>query len=216
MDNLIALLDLEPGMAVLDLCCGVGRHSLEFARRGFQVTAVDRTERYLERASQQAAADGLEVEFVCEDMREFCRPGAFDVVLNLFTSFGIFEDQADDLRVVQNVRQSFRPDGRFLMEMMGKEVLARIYQERGWREEDGLLILEERKLSSDWSWIDARWILIKGTDRTEVNVSLRLYSAAELMSVLREGGFQDCQVFGDLKGSAYDQAARRMVVVASR
>ena len=91
VDNLIALLGLEPGMAVLDLCCGVGRHSLELARRGFQVTAVDRTERYLERASQQAAADGLEVEFVCEDMREFCHPGAFDVVLNLFTSFGIFE-----------------------------------------------------------------------------------------------------------------------------
>src|SRR5881628_13799 len=46
VDGIISLLRLQPGMSIVDLCCGPGRHSLEFARRGFQVTAVDRTTRY--------------------------------------------------------------------------------------------------------------------------------------------------------------------------
>ena len=54
VENVISLLGIKPGAHVLDLGCGVGRHSLELARRGFQVTGVDRTQRYLEQASQQA------------------------------------------------------------------------------------------------------------------------------------------------------------------
>ena len=76
--GVISLLSLEPGAAVLDLPCGVGRHSLEFARRGFDVTGVDRTAAYLQTARERAAAEGLSVEWLQADMREFIRPEAFD------------------------------------------------------------------------------------------------------------------------------------------
>jgi|SRR5579862_5040922 len=69
VDSLIALMDLAPGAHVLDIPCGVGRHSLEFARRGFHVTAVDRTARYLETARNQAAQENLSIEFIQSDMR---------------------------------------------------------------------------------------------------------------------------------------------------
>ena len=52
--QVVSLLGIEPGVHILDLCCGVGRHSLELARRGFCVTGVDRTRPYLDRASGQA------------------------------------------------------------------------------------------------------------------------------------------------------------------
>jgi 2-polyprenyl-3-methyl-5-hydroxy-6-metoxy-1,4-benzoquinol methylase len=54
VEQVVSLLGIEPGARVLDLCCGVGRHSLELARRGFHVTGVDRTRPYLDRASRQA------------------------------------------------------------------------------------------------------------------------------------------------------------------
>lgn len=121
VEQVITLLGVEPGAHVLDLCCGVGRHSLELARRGFCVTGVDRTQPYLDRASKQAEAEGLEVEFVHSDMRTFCRPDAFHAVVNLFTSFGYFEDPEDDRQVVLNVYRSLKAGGVFLVEMMGKE-----------------------------------------------------------------------------------------------
>ena len=131
---------------MLDLCCGPGRHSLEFARRGFRVTGVDRTAHYLTTARAAATREGLTVEFVQEDMRHFHRPAAFDLALNLFSSFGYFEDVANDLRVLQHLHDSLKSGGQVLLEMAGKEPLARMFQPRTWHRhaERDEYLLEER------------------------------------------------------------------------
>jgi SAM-dependent methyltransferase len=214
VEEMVTLLGLSPGARVLDLCYGVGRHSLEFARRGFQVTGVDRTATYLQEARRRAAEEGLGMEFVQEDMRTFVRPGAFDAVINYFTSFGYFESDEDERQVLANAHRSLRPSGVLLMEMMGKEILARVFSERGWHEEDGMLILEERKLASDWSSIHNRWIIIRDGDRREVTLTVRQYSASELCWLLREAGFAAVDVYGDLRGAPYDMGAKRLVLVA--
>src|ERR1017187_4812379 len=107
------LLDLAgvTGGAVLDLCCGPGRHAVEFARRGFVVTGVDRSPFLLERARERALASALEVEWVLDDMRHFERPASFHLACNLFTSFGYFEREEDNLRVLANIRESLRDGG---------------------------------------------------------------------------------------------------------
>jgi SAM-dependent methyltransferase len=138
VDQLVALLKLRSGVPVLDLGCGIGRHSLEFARRGFTVTGVDRTARYLEQARDAAARENLNVEFVHSDMRAFVRREAFDGALSMFTSFGYFEDAADDLRVARNVYESLRPGAKLTIDINGKEVVAAKFRERDWnRRADG-------------------------------------------------------------------------------
>ena len=124
VDNLLSLLALRPGAAVLDLCCGPGRHSLELARRGFCVTGVDRTESYVQEARERAARDELGVEFVEDDMRRFCRPDAFDAAIMMYTSFGYFEDPAENRQVLANVCRSLRDGGVLLIETMGKPVIS--------------------------------------------------------------------------------------------
>jgi SAM-dependent methyltransferase len=219
VDHLLALLNLESDAPVLDLCCGPGRHSLELARRGFHVTGVDRTASYLEAARQQASAEGLEVEFVQEDMRRFVRPGAFDAAINLFTSFGYFEDPAQDLQVAKNLYTSLKPGGKLVIEMMGKEVLARIFQPRDWfwlDEEEGVIMLEERKLSQGWGWIESTWTLLRSSERQTHTVSHRLYAGTELAALLRQAGFSSVELFGGLEGVLYDQRARRLVALAEK
>jgi SAM-dependent methyltransferase len=216
IEEVVALLRVKPPATILDLCCGPGRHSLELARRGFHVTGVDRTLSYLEKARQQAAAEKLEIEFVQEDMRRFSRPDAFDGVINLFTSFGYFENPAEDRQVLVNLHRSLKPGGALVMDTVGKEVLARIFRERDWREEDGVILLEERRISHDWSWIDNRWILLKDQSRREFRVSHRIYSAAELSGLLKDCGFASVETYGDLAGSPYDHLATRLVTVARK
>lgn len=97
---------------------------------------------------------------------------------------------------------------------MGKEVLARVFQERDWHKVDDTIIMEERKLSRNWSWIDAQWTLLRGDQRHEITVSHRLYSAVELEMLLKQGGFRKVDIFGGLDGSPYNQTARRLVAVA--
>ncbi len=217
VDHILALLNLPKGASILDMPCGPGRHALELARRGFHVTGVDRTAAYLDRARRQAEAEGLHVEWVEADMRAFRRPNAFDAILNLFTSFGYFEDPAEDRRVAENFFASLKPGGQLLMEMMGKEVLARIFQERDWREdESGALLLEERKITRNWGRLENRWILIRDGQRREFRLSLRLYSAVELTALLAGVGFIELEAYGSLAGEPYDQTARRLTVLARK
>lgn len=214
VEQIVALMNLKTGMAVLDLCCGVGRHSLEFARRGFRVTAVDRTRKYLDSASGQARTENLDIEFVHEDMRNFARQEAFDAVINIFTSFGYFEDRQDDSRVAEHILFSLKKGGTFIIDMMGKEILARIFEKRGWSEQDGILILEEREIKDSWAWMENRWILIKDGRRIEHRLSHRLYSAEEMRYLLEKCGFSGSMAYGDLAGNPYDHTARRLVTFA--
>jgi SAM-dependent methyltransferase len=214
--NIISLLKVSPRASILDLCCGPGRHSLQLARTGFSVTGVDRTTTYLQEARKQAEKEGLDIEFIRDDMRDFCRPNTFDVAINLFTSFGYFEDLNDDKKVVTNAYRSLRESGVFLIDTMGKEVLARIFRERDWDEENGVLVLQERKVSRDWSWIENRWIMVKDGKADEYKVSHRLYSATELAALLKDCGFTAVDAYGDMTGAPYDHKAKRLVVVAHK
>jgi SAM-dependent methyltransferase len=122
----------------------------------------------------------------------------------------------DDRRVAENVYRSLRENGVFLIDTMGKEVLARVFRERDWYEVNDILVLQERKVSSNWSWMENRWIMVKDGKTEESRLSHRLYSAAELTALLSGCGFSATEVYGDLTGAPYDHTAKRLVVVAHK
>jgi SAM-dependent methyltransferase len=216
IDRIIQFIDLEPGNAILDMGCGPGRHSLELARRGFMVTGVDRTEFYLQKAIEAARAEGLDVEFLHRDMREFLSPDAFGAAISLFTSFGYFENQSENQLVLKNIYDSLKPGGTLVLDTMGKEVLARIFIERIWEEKDGTLFLREHNISRDWSWLESRCITVRKGEQHEFKISHWVYSAVELKTMLVEAGFKNVEIFGNLDSEPYDHTAKRLVSVAHK
>ncbi|MCE5341616.1 MAG: class I SAM-dependent methyltransferase [Planctomycetaceae bacterium] len=216
MKQVIKLSRMRKGARVLDLCCGVGRHSLELSRRGFKVVGVDLTEQYVNTAHKAARAEGLNVQFIRDDMRRFCQLDYFDAVINMYTAFGYFESPADDRRVISNIYYSLRKGGTLIMETMSKEILARIYQPRLWSEENGVICLQEHKVSQNWSWVENKWLLLKGRKRYEIRFGHRLYSAAELTTLLKDCGFSSVKIFGDWDCNDYDHNAKRLIAVAKK
>ena len=149
-------------------------------------------------------------------MRHFHRPAAFDLALNLFSSFGYFEDVAEDLQVLRQLHGSLKPGGQVLLDMVGKEPLARTFQPRTWHwhaERDEYL-LEERIVRDGWRWIEHHWIWIHGAEQQTFTFGIRLYSGAELTDLLTVAGFSRVQLYGSLAGTPYDQTAQRLVAVA--
>ena len=217
VDGLTSLLDIQPEEEILDLGCGIGRHSLEFARRGYKVVGVDRTKSFLKRAKASAADENLEIEFVLEDMRSFRRESAFDVTLSMFTSFGYFEDPEDQMRVLRNIHFSLRPGGRFVYQSFGKEILARIFRPTDWSEYEKGFILYDRKAVNDWSMMHNKWHFIErgGKIRTW-EFKHWIYSAAEFKSMLLSAGFSEARVYGNLDGSAYDNEAAFIIAVGTK
>lgn len=204
-----------PAPAVLDACCGPGRHSVELARRGYAVTGIDITDPYLEAARESAAAEGVAVEFLHADLREFVRPGAFDLAVNLFRSFGYFEREAEDRKALENIRKSLKPGGAFVIETLGKEVAVHDFIEDEWYERDGWTVLNEYRVEGDWDGLRHRWILERDGGRFERSFVLRLYSASELRRLLLGAGFSSVSIHGNLQGIPYDHKATDLVAVAS-
>ncbi|NLJ46908.1 MAG: class I SAM-dependent methyltransferase [Treponema sp.] len=215
VDAIESLAASAPGDAVLDACCGPGRHSLEFAHRGYRVTGVDLMESYLEAARESSREDGLDIEFLRADMRDFRRPGSFDLAVNLFNSFGYFADPAEDLGMLRNIRESLRPGGRFVLEMLGKETAARDFTEGEWFERNGWTVLTEYSVVGAWEGMRNRWVLIRGAERIERSFVQRLYSGTEMAALLARAGFGEVRILGSLRGAPYDRKAENLVVLAS-
>jgi SAM-dependent methyltransferase len=217
VDRIIELLQLQPGEHVIDLCCGMGRHLLELRRRGFRVTGVDRTGSYLAMARAEAARERLDIQLLQQDVRTLDLPPVFDGALNMYTSFGYFEEYSDDLRFASNVRTLLRPGRRFLIQTEGKEIMARDFRAHEWYwHDDGSIGLHQRTIRDGWEGLDMRWILLRdGCIEWDGMVSSRIYSAAEMRALLKSARFSDISVFGSMDATPYDQIATQLVAVAT-
>lgn len=205
------------GRKVLDLCCGPGRHSIDFARRGLEVTGVDSSRFLLDRARERANDAGVPVDWVLEDMRRFRRPAAFHLACSIFTSFGYFDDDQDDRLVLRNVHASLNDGGVFVMELIGKEWLA-----RNWKSAivtdfpDGTLLLQRPQVNDDWCRISNHWVLMKDGAARSFSFEHTIYSGRELKDRLMDCGFTQVQLYGNLQGAPYGLEAARLVAVARK
>jgi SAM-dependent methyltransferase len=216
IEKVLALVNYKEGK-VLDLCCGPGRHSLALAKRGILVTAVDRSEFLLRKAMEETAKSNIEIEFVPDDMRHFVRGDSFSLVLNMFTSFGYFDDKEDDLKVLRNAYQSLKPEGAILIDIFGKEPLARKFQATISTDcGDGLLLIQRHEICEDWTRCRNEWILVKDGTAKTFNFQTRLYSGQEMKDILHRAGFEEVNLFGDLDGNKYGIDADRLIAVGRK
>jgi SAM-dependent methyltransferase len=204
-DPLLALA-APTGKRVLDLCCGPGRFCVATARRGYAVTGVDRTSFLLGKARALAQSEGLDVEFV-----------QIDLVLSLFTSFGYFDDKDEDLGVLRNILANLAEGGKLLIDVMGKERLARIYQPTVSEVlEDGSMLVQRHEIIDDWTRVRNEWIVIRGGTAKRYPFHHTIYSGEELRALLQRAGFRDVKLFGDFEGGEYGVNARRLLAVAGK
>ncbi|MEE1929935.1 methyltransferase domain-containing protein [Streptomyces sp. TRM 70351] len=211
------LLRFAPGSRVLDLCCGAGVFTAPLARLGHRVTGVDRSAVLLERAARACAEAGTKARLVEADVLEYAEPDSFDVALSLFTSFGYFPEPADNLRVLRTLHDSLVPGGQLVLDVAGKEILARKVLtpkviERG---EDELLVQTDTALDA-WTRLRSDWVLVRGDRVRRERLEWFVYSAAELRAMAVQAGFDAVEVFGGFDGRPYDEHADRLLLRAVR
>jgi 2-polyprenyl-3-methyl-5-hydroxy-6-metoxy-1,4-benzoquinol methylase len=187
---LVEQLDLREGTRVLDLACGRGRVSIPLAQQGCRVTGLDLSPRSLEIARRDAEAAGIELELIHRDMRELDAVAAYDVVLNLFTSFGYFQDDEENERVLQAVARALVPGGAFLIDTLNPITLAPRFKERDWGEyEGGVTLLERHAWQHLRGRVETTWTFVHPDGaRNELQFSVRAYTAPELVAMLERQG----------------------------
>lgn len=125
IDRLLAHFHMPAGSHVLDLACGNGRHAFYMHGLGFEVTGVDLSARKIDEAEATAnkLTDRSQLHFVQGDIRQLDMPQRFDLVLNLFTSIGYFNDLADNQQVLHGIHQCLRPGGYVVIDFFNADWL---------------------------------------------------------------------------------------------
>ena len=212
VQKIIELAGLEKGK-ILDIPCGVGRHSKELHQHGFEVVGVDKTSSYVKEARKNFSDD---MEFVNQDMKDFRRAGEFDAVINWWNSFGYFENKEDDLKMLENIFDSLKDGGILAMDVWGKEIAAKRDFGHNWSKSGELYNMEKTRVKDSWKKAETTWIKIEDGEKVEYTWEQRLYAASELEQALKHAGFSTVEFYGNLEGDDYDEDADRMIVVAEK
>jgi SAM-dependent methyltransferase len=214
---LVKALGLRKGTRLLDLCCGVGRHSLLLAKRGVEVTGVDYSIPYLLEARRKAREMGLNIDFQREDMRNLRFRDRFDAAINLFTSFGYFDKQADNLQALKGVARALKPGGLFLLDVMNREWLLSHFKQRDWQPWLGGFLLEEREWLPGARRLHTRWIRIYPDGAQAERVfSLHNYDKGSLGALLRKAGLKSMRWWGNYQGEALSKDTNRLIVLSRK
>ncbi len=215
---IIDRLALSPGSAILDLCCGHGRHSIELAKLGYRVTGLDLSKVFLERARRDADAAGVDVRWVQSDMRQIPFEAEFDAVINMFTAFAYLETKAEDQKVLDAVFGVLAPGGVFLIENVLRESVLRGFMPYGVAHlADDVIAIHEREFDLRASRLNDRVTLIHpGGARTEYDTSMRFYTLTELEEMLQAAGLALDSYWGGLDASPLHLDSRRLVLLARR
>jgi cyclopropane fatty-acyl-phospholipid synthase-like methyltransferase len=211
ISNLIQYLRIEKGSKVLDLACGRGRHSRFLHTKGMEVLGVDLSQNSIDFAKKESKP-GL--EFAVHDMREPLNRGEFDYVLNLFTSFGYFDSEGDDLKTLSAIKGEIGREGVFVQDFFNaQKVVANLVPEQ---------VIDRGEVqfkitrTFDGSFI-TKTIDFEDQDRKAHSYfeRVRAYGLEDFKSLYEKSGLRIMETYGDYDLNPYDpDTSDRLILVA--
>ena len=218
VDFIIDKLDLKGTERILDLACGFGRHSLEFARRGYEVVGVDITKDYVEYANEQAGKEQLEASFICKDIRELTFENEFDVALNMADgAIGYLEDDEENKKIFAVVAKALKKGGKHFMDIMNGGYAETRFPCKLWDAGEQCLTLSEFEWDREnktllYGQIDYPYGEALSKPEMKEGNPIRLYTLGEVSDIFMGLGMKVCETYADFTGRpASDNDIQMMV-----
>ncbi|AWB45789.1 class I SAM-dependent methyltransferase [Paenibacillus sp. CAA11] len=215
--QMIGWLGLPEGSKVLDLCCGMGRHSMALHEAGFEVTGVDLSDVLL-REARENDPKGL-VRWLKSDMRKLPFDGPFDAVVNLFTSFGYFERDEEHVQVLREIYRVLKPGGKFIIDFLNPAyTIARLVPSSE-RIDEGQRIREKRSIEDGYVKKRIEITAAEGEpgEPRHYLERIKLYPRERFEQMLAEAGLTLEAIHGNYNEESYDpESSPRMIMVGFR
>jgi len=214
--GLIEKIPRETYPRLVDVGCGRGRHSISLAERGYQVTGFDLSPQAIEKARNIARRRGLkQVKFLVNDMREPLDE-TFDAALNLFTTFGYFYEDDENVQVLRGIRHMLRENGLFLIDFMNANKVARelVPEEAG--SHKGISYNINRFIEDGFVYKKIKFDGGQAEYQKEYTERVKLFDKEWFDENLRECGFKPLNVWGDYSGGEFDEGESPRLIILSK
>lgn len=222
VDFLVEKLELRGGERILDLACGFGRHSLELARRGYDVTGVDITAQYIEYATKQAQNEKLNAKFICSDVRKVPFNNEFDVVINMADgAIGYLENDEENKKIFAVVSKALKSGGKHFMDIMNGSYAETHFPCKLWDAGEKGLTLSEFEWNSKtktllYGQADYPYGEVLSKPEMPEENPIRLYSLDEIKEIFSDIGMSVSGSYADFNGKPSSENAIQLLVYSKR
>ena len=210
LDNIIKNININDGQ-ILDVACGKGRHAKYLNHLGFNVTGIDLSKNSIEFANRDCNEN---LKYFVHDMRSVFRKNHFDLVTNLFTSFGYFENQEDEQTTINAMSNNLKEGGLLLIDFMNvKKVISSLVTSES-KEIDGIKFLIERKYDENHI---IKKIIIKDKD-SDLNFQekVRALTLYDFDVMLKKANMKIVDLFGDYSLNEFNAIDSDRLIIISR
>ena len=212
IDLILSEINIKQNANVLDAACGAGRHSIRLAQKGFNVTGFDLSETLLEIAIKNAIEKNIKINFQHADLRTFQSHVKFDLVVNLFTSFGYFNSDEENFLFAENAYNMINDNGYYVLDYLNKYFLEDNLIDHTEKVFDDKQIQERRFIRN--GRVEKKITITKENQDSEFLESVKLYSYSELLSQFNKIGYKQVKVFGDYFGEAFNnESSERCIII---
>jgi len=206
--TIVKYLNIDTEDSILDLACGKGRHSIFLNSLGYNVTGLDLSVNSIETAKKKESSS---LHFDVHDMRKIYGT-QFEVVLNLFTSFGYFEEKSDDLKVINNIKSSLKQNGIGVIDFMNTPVVIDNLIDQNSYESNGMTFKLKRSYSE--GFITKNIEVIDSNKTHYFNEKVRAYSFQDFETMLSNVGLHLLDCFGDYNLNPFNiKTSRRLILI---
>jgi SAM-dependent methyltransferase len=216
VDFLEKALKLHPGARVLDVPCGGGRHSVELAARGCDVTGVDLSSDFLKAARALAAEREQTVTWQQREMTDLPWNGEFDAAFCFGNSFGYLDD-AGNANFLKAVARCLKPGGRFALDSGAvAECIFSNFTERRWMQVGDILFLSHGNYDPVRGRLDTEYTFLKDGRGQPQPATTRIYTYSQLCTLLSGAGFGECVASSSLHEEPFRLGSQRLLLVAEK
>ena len=212
---IVQTFNLKSDSKILDMACGSGRHAVIFAKKGFDVTAVDLSQRLMSEAKENATQNDIKIDFVLSDILDFETTKRFNLALNHFTSFGYFDNDEENFRLILKAYDLLMDGGYFIIDYFNRNYLLKNLIPTSVFSENGLRIIQKRSIQENRV---VKNISIDGNGLVEeFYESVRLYSYDEMIASIKKAGFIILKEYGDYYGNNFNkESSPRLIIFAKK
>jgi cyclopropane fatty-acyl-phospholipid synthase-like methyltransferase len=212
-------LNLPLNARILDVPCGLGRHSIELSRRGYQITGMDLSEESIAEAKQNAESAGLRIEWIEADMNSLDKTFSveqFDGAFCFGNSFGYadYNSTTDFLRTLSRLLKS---GARFVLDTgFAAESLLPNLPARKWYKIDDMYMLSDASYDAEVSQLRTQYTFIRDGAIQTSNAVYYLHTVAELKRLFEICGLEVEALYGSTQRDAYRVGNQRLLVVSRK
>ena len=212
IDNLICRLKIPKKSMILDIACGKGRHSIYFNKRGMKVEGIDLSHNSINIAKKE---ENTTLNFSVYDMRKVFKKDTFDIIVNLFTSFGYFKKNEDEQKAITAMALSLKQEGTLIIDFMNTKKVIKNLVESERKEVDGVTFNIKRSIRNNYIIKDI--IFSDNGNNYQFQEKVKALTLDDFSKLISHAGLKIIDIFGDYRLKDFNAlTSERLIIICKK